>query len=59
MSKSSRERPGRVEIQKGPIDLNAQYTNKFNREPEKTIRDIQENSMRRYGQTLELHTPKR
>jgi hypothetical protein len=48
-----------IEEQKGTINMEAQYTQKFCREPEKTIRDISENIMRQDMRTLTLHEPKR
>ena len=52
-------RGDKVEIQRGPINLDQQYQISFDREPEKTRQDIQYNEMRRSGQTLTLHEPKR
>jgi len=57
MSKKS-HRSEKVEIQKGPINLHEQYQYKFMPQPEKTIRDIEENMMRQSGKTLTLHEPK-
>lgn len=51
-------KPYAVEVQKGPIRMDEQYTQKFYREPEHTMRDIQENMMRQDKMTLTLHTPK-
>lgn len=51
-------RPYFVEVQKGPIRMDAQYTEKFCREPEHTLRDIENNMMRQDKMTLTLHTPK-
>jgi len=58
MAKSSKERHMPVEVQRGPIRMDQQYTYKFTREPEKVMRDIQESQMRRYGQTMEFQQPK-
>lgn len=59
MSKKQRREPAeKIEIQKGPINLDEQYSYKFRREPEFTIRDMEENRMRRDKMTLTLHTPK-
>lgn len=59
MAKKERhERRESVEIQKGPIRLDEQYTEKFRREPEHTMRDIEDNRMRQEKMTLTLHTPK-
>ena len=57
MSKNQKSRD--VPIQKGPINLDEQYTYKFCREPERMIEDIQMNIDRRAGQTLTYHEPKR
>lgn len=48
-----------VEVQKGPIRMDEQYNGNFQREPEKTIRDIRENMMRMDMRTLTLHEPKK
>ena len=48
----------KIEIQKGPIRMDEQYTYKFCREPEKRIRDIENNMMRQDMKTLTLHEPK-
>ncbi len=49
----------RVEVQKGPISMNDQYSMAFRREPEMTRRDIEMNEMRQSGKRLTLHEPKR
>lgn len=59
MGKASREKPTKVEIQKGPIDMSAQYTEKFRREPEHTMRDMENLRMRQDKMTLTLHEPKK
>ena len=63
MAKNSRgrdnARPGGVEIQKGPINLDEQFMSGFRREPEMTREDIKNMEGRRDGQILTLHTPKR
>ena len=48
-----------IPVQKGPISMDAQYSYKFGRQPEKTIRDLEDNFMRRSGMTLTKHEPKR
>lgn len=59
MAKKERHEPRvSVEVQKGPIRLDEQYSNKFRREPEHTMRDIEDNRMRHEKMTLTLHTPK-
>lgn len=47
-----------VEIQKGPISMDEQYSNNYRREPECTMRDIENNAMRQDKMRLTLHTPK-
>ena len=53
-----RERRYPVEVQKGPISMDEQYSNNFRREPESMMRDIENNAMRHDKMTLTLHTPK-
>ena len=57
MSKRENSKPYSVEVQKGPIRMDEQYTQKFYREPEHTMRDIENNMMRQDKMTLTLHTP--
>jgi hypothetical protein len=47
-----------VEIQKGPISMEEQYSNNFRREPECTMRDLENNAMRQDKMRLTLHVPK-
>jgi hypothetical protein len=47
-----------IEVQKGPINLDEQYTNNFCRQPEHMMRDLEDNRMRHDKMTLTLHTPK-
>ncbi len=56
---SSKDRPGRIEVQKGPIGMQEQYSMAFSREPEKTMEDMRHLQMRRDGMTLTKHEPKR
>lgn len=56
---AKKERPFSVEVQNGPIRMDAQYTEKFCREPEHTMRDMENLRMRRDKMTLTLHTPER
>jgi hypothetical protein len=57
---SKREnKPYSVEVQKGPIRMDTQYTEKFCREPEHTMRDMEDLRMRQDKMTLTLHTPKK
>jgi hypothetical protein len=58
MPKRESSKPYAVEVQKGPIRMDAQYTQEFYREPEHTMRDIENNRMRQEKMTLTLHTPK-
>ena len=53
------EKPTKVEIQKGPINMQAQMTNKFMGRPACTMQDIAWNEGRRKCQTMDLHEPKR
>lgn len=59
MAKRERhERREPVEVQKGPVRLDEQYSGKLRREPEFTMRDIENNMMRQDKMTLTFHTPK-
>jgi len=59
MSKKESKQPRRsVEEQKGPISMDEQYSNNFRREPECTMRDIENNAMRQDKMRLTLHIPK-
>ncbi len=58
-SASSRDRPGRIEIQKGEINLEDTASLAFCHEPEKTMRDMENMELRRSGMTLTKHEPKR
>ena len=58
MPKRENSKSHAVEVQKGPIRLDEQYTNNFPREPERAARDLQDNAMRREKMTLTLHIPK-
>jgi hypothetical protein len=59
MAKKENSRPYSVEVQKGAIRMDEQYTQKFCREPEHTLRDMEENFMRKDKMTLTMHTPKK
>lgn len=59
MAKASREKPSKVEIQKGPINMESQYTQAFYRDGECTRRDMENLRMRQDKMTLTLHEPKR
>lgn len=58
MAKKESYRSSKVEIQKGPISMEDQYQMNFRREPEHTMRDLEENRMRQDKMTLTLHKPK-
>jgi hypothetical protein len=59
MSKRDHSKSHAVEVQKGPISMDEQYSNNFRREPECTMRDLENNRMRQEKMTLTLHTPKK
>lgn len=59
MPKSQHSKPYAVEVQKGRVSVDEQYSNNFRREPEHTMRDMQDNMMRQEKMTLTLHTPKK
>lgn len=48
-----------VEVQKGPINMEQQFTQGFYREPEMTMRDMDNLKMRQDMRTLTLHEPKK
>lgn len=56
---SSRDRPGRIEVQKGPVSVDEQYSLAFAREPQRTREDMRNLEDRRAGMTLTKHEPKR
>lgn len=58
MAKREHHKSHAVEVQKGPIRMDEQYSSKFYREPERTMRDIEHNMMRQDKMTMTLHTPK-
>lgn len=58
MPKKENSKPYSIEVQNGPIRMDEQYSNNFRREPEHTMRDIEDNKMRQEKMTLTLHTPK-
>ena len=47
-----------VEVQKGPIRMDEQYSEQLRREQEHTMRDMDNLRMRQEKMTLTLHTPK-
>ncbi len=59
MSKRENSKSHAVEVQKGPISMDEQYSLNFRREPESSMRDMENMKMRQDKMTLTLHTPKR
>ena len=59
MAKREHIKPYGIEVQKGPISMDEQYNGNFQREPQMTMRDIENNRMRQDKMTLTLHTPKK
>ena len=59
MPKRENSKPYAVEVQKGPIRMDEQYSNNFRREPESMMRDMENLKMRQEKSTLTLHTPKK
>lgn len=58
MPKKENSKTYSIEVQKGPVRMDEQYSNNFRREPEFTMDDIENNRMRQEKMTLTLHTPK-
>jgi hypothetical protein len=59
MTKKERSSPKEpVEVQKGPISMEEQYSLNYRREPESTMRDLENNAMRQDKMRLTLHIPK-
>jgi hypothetical protein len=58
MAKRDNYKENKVEVQKGPVSMNEQYSLNFRREPESTMRDMENLRMRQDKMTLTLHTPK-
>jgi len=54
-----KSRGDKIEFQKGPINLEEQMSYKFEGRPQKTFKDIADAELRRYGQKMDLHTPKK
>lgn len=52
-------RPDRIEIQRGPVDLDEQFTQGFRVRSDTTIRDMDDLVERRWGQTMIEEMPKR
>jgi hypothetical protein len=48
-----------IEVQKGPVSVEDQYSLNFRREPQSTMRDMENLKLRQDKSTLTLHTPKR
>ncbi len=58
MSKRESSKRYAIEVQKGPVSVEEQYSLNFRREPESSMRDMADNMMRQEKMTLTLHTPK-
>lgn len=58
MSKRGSQKVNGVEVQRGPISMKDQYSLNFYREPENTMRDMDNLRMRQEKSTLTLHMPK-
>jgi len=58
MPKKERSMPYSIEVQKGPISMDEQYSAQLKRQPDCMLRDIENNRMRQEKMTLTLHTPK-
>ena len=58
MAKSYKDKPTKVEVQKGPVRMDEQFTQKFMGRPQVMMEDIAHADLRRWGQTMELHEPK-
>lgn len=52
-------RPGRIEIQRGIVDIDQQFTQGFRVRSDTTVRDMDDLVERRWGQTMIEETPKR
>lgn len=48
-----------IEVQKGPVSVKDQYNIGFEREPEMTRQDLDNNAARRSGMILTKHEPRR
>lgn len=58
MARKESNRPYSVEVQKGRISMDEQYSLNFRREPESTKQDMENLRLRQDKSTLTLHTPK-
>lgn len=59
MPRKESSKPYSVEVQKGPISMDEQYSEQFRREPEHLMRDMENLAMRQDKMRLTLHTPKK
>ncbi len=59
MAKRDNYKQNGVEVQNGPISMKDQYSLNFRREPENTMRDMENLRMRQDKMTLTLHVPKK
>lgn len=57
--RENNSKPYAVEVQKGPISMEEQYSMAFPKEPRRTREDMQNLEERRAGMTLTKHEPKR
>jgi len=58
MPKRENSKFNKVEVQKGPVRMEDQYSSKFCREPERTMQDMENIRLRQDKMTMTLHTPK-
>lgn len=58
MAKRENSKSHAVEVQKGSIRMDEQYSEQLRREPEHTTRDMEHLKMRQEKMTLTMHTPK-
>lgn len=59
MAKTRSEKPTKVEIQKGPVSMREQFDQGFKTRSDCTKEDYVNAELRRSGQTLTFHEPKR
>lgn len=54
---AKREKSHAIEVQNGPISMDAQYTQSFHRSFDQMIQDVKHNTMRQEKMTMDLHKP--
>lgn len=59
MSKREDSKSYAVEVQKGPVSMHEQFNFKFMDRNQCTAQDMADQALRRSGQTLTYHEPKR